>query len=393
MTAYFDCVNGAAGDMIVAALLDAGASLESLQAGLGTLKIDGYELHVHKVNQQGLQATRFDVKLTRPQTHHRHLRQIVSLIRAASISVRVQDQACRIFERLAQVEAEVHGCAIDEVHFHEVGAVDAVIDIVGACLALEQLQIERVICSPIPVGSGTVSCDHGVLPIPAPATAALLVGVPVADSDETGELTTPTGAAILTTWAETFRSIPSMTLRRIGYGAGARPGRTRPNVLRVLIGEELQKGGSEEVVVLETNIDDQSPELLAHTAERLMEQGALDVTFQPIIMKKGRPATTLSVMCRPDQVEQMEALIFSETTTFGVRRSRWQRTTLERTHQTVVLAEGTVRIKIGSQGERIFTAAPEFEDCRRLAEETGMSVKQVMAEAMVRWHQDQHKPE
>lgn len=383
-TAYFDCFSGASGDMIVGALLDAGASIEHLRAKLRKLPISGWDVSAEKIKKQGFAATSFRVRCDECQPH-RHLHHVTDIIRAGEFSERVTGQACRIFERLAEAEAAVHGTSIEKVHFHEVGAVDAIVDVTGACLAMEELGVEQVLCSAVPTGSGSIECEHGVLPIPAPATALLLQGVPLADCDETGELTTPTGAAILTTLAKSFAPLGGLTIRQIGYGAGRREGRRRPNVLRVLIGDSVASTESDLVAVLEANIDDQSPQLVAHAVNRLLERGALDAFCQPIYMKKGRLGLLLTVLCAQPQIEEMESLIFNETTTFGIRRHLAQRSKLQRRHETVELPQGSVRIKVGSRAGQVLTAAPEFEDCRVLAERAGIPVKEVMAEAMRLW--------
>ena len=283
----------------------------------------------------------------------------------------------------------MHGTDVEKVHFHEVGAIDAIVDVTGACLALEQLGVEDVTCSAIPTGSGTVTCAHGVMPIPAPATAQLLKGVPLADCDEVGELTTPTGAAILTTLAHKFSQPGGMHLEHIGYGAGRRDGQNRPNLLRVLIGDSPAAEESDTVVVLQANIDDQNPEQIGYAVGKLLDGGALDAYCYPIYMKKGRPGLLLTVLCEPEQVQALESLIFAETTTFGIRRQLMQRSKLERRHDTVTLPRGEVRMKIGSRDGRVITAAPEFEDCRRIAEQTGAPVREVMDAAVQLWREQQ----
>ncbi|MFQ5495479.1 MAG: nickel pincer cofactor biosynthesis protein LarC, partial [Phycisphaerae bacterium] len=289
-TAYFDCFRGAGGDMIVAALVDAGADVDSLRRGLDSLGLRGYDLSIGPVTKQGFAATRFVVtsEKDRPQPH-RHLSDIAGIIGAADLPDPVKTRSMRVFERLAEAEAAVHGTDVARIHFHEVGAVDSILDVVGAVLAMHLLAVDRVICSPLPVGSGTVVCEHGTLPVPAPATANLLKGVPLAACDETGELVTPTAAAVLTTMAEAFTSLPAMVVAKIGYGAGSRDGLHRPNLLRVLIGDESPAGDVDEITILETNLDDVSPQVVGHCIEVLLAAGALDVYAVPIQMKKSRP--------------------------------------------------------------------------------------------------------
>ncbi len=383
---YFDCFSGAGGDMIVAALIDAGADAEALRKGLSGLKVGGYGLSIERVTKQGLAATRFDVQLEAdaPQPH-RHLRHVLEILKSSALSEGVRDKACRVFQRLAEAEAAVHGISVDKVHFHEVGAVDAMVDVVGAVLALELLHVDRMVCSPIPTGSGTVTCDHGVLPIPAPATARLLQGVPLAACDEVGELTTPTAAAVLTTLSSAFGPIPPMTLTAVGYGAGSREGRIRPNVLRVLLGEGVEEGGDvDQVVALETNLDDASPELIGYCTERLLGEGALDVYSVPIQMKKQRPGVVLTVLCEIGKVSAMERILFAETTTFGIRRRTVERTKLQRRFVAIATPFGDIRMKVGER-EGVVTASPEFEDCRAAALKHGVTLREVIAAANAAW--------
>ena len=385
--AYFDCFSGAGGDMIVASLLDAGADAAALREGLVGLGLGGYTLAIERVNKQGIAATRFHVALD-AATHqpHRHLKHIVEIIDSAKLPDRVRDRAKRIFTRLAEAEARIHGATIEKVHFHEVGAVDAILDVVGAVFALELLGVERVACSPIPVGSGTISCSHGVMPVPAPATAELLKGVPIAACDETGELTTPTAAAVLTTLATEFGPMPAMKTASIGYGAGTRDGQKRPNVLRVLIGDAAPTTGADvdQVMLLETNLDDATPQTIGYCVEQFFSAGALDVWTQPILMKKQRSGVLLSVLCSPGDAAKMERVMFVETPTFGVRRRLVERAILKRRQETVATPFGEIRMKIGER-EGVTTATPEFEDCRAAALEHGAALREVIAAADAAW--------
>lgn len=392
-TAYFDCFSGAAGDMILAALLDAGCPLAALRDVVARLKLPGVALEAGKLTKQGISATQVRVHVPpEARKKHRHLPQIVRIIDEAQLDAAVAADAKRVFERLAQAEAQVHGTTPEKVHFHEVGAADAIVDIVGACAALRLLGAERVVCSPIPTGSGTVVCEHGVMPVPAPATANLLRGVPLAACDEPAELTTPTGAALLTTLAAGYGPLPAMRIDAVGYGAGSRDGTTRPNVLRVLIGDDAPHGavrpedaaaGETDVVsVLEANIDDATGQTLAHAAQLLMEAGALDVFFVPIIMKKGRPGQLLTVLCRPQDAGAMQAILFRETSTFGVRRRESVRRTLRRECVTVQTPHGPIRVKVGRRGDRVIRVAPEFEDCAAAARRAGVPLGEVQAAAL-----------
>ena len=383
--AYFDCFSGAAGDMIVASLIDAGADEQALREGLSSLAVAGYTLKIEKIRKQGFAATRFLVELdsTAPQPH-RHLADVVEIIRSGNLPDRVRQNSIEVFERLAKAEAQVHGTTVDKVHFHEVGAVDAIVDVVGAMLALQTLGVERVVCSAIPVGSGTVKCAHGVMPIPAPATAELLRGVPLAETNETGELITPTGAAVLTTLAGDFGSLPAMSVSAIGYGAGTRDGAAVPNLLRVFLGEASDSDDADSVTVLETNLDDASGEIIGFTIERALQMGALDAYAVPIQMKKSRPGFVLTVICESADVSAMEAILFRETPTLGIRRRTMQRTKLKRRIETVDTAFGEIRIKVG-QREAAITASPEYEDCKAAAIKHDAALREVIEAARAAW--------
>lgn len=389
--AYFDCFSGASGDMILAAALDAGLDLAALHEALAGLKVGGYRLEAAPIRKQGFAATQFTVHLDpTADKPHRHLHHIEAILDAADLPAGVRDRARRIFARLAQAEAAAHGTTIEKVHFHEVGAIDAIVDIVGACVALDKLGIEKVYVSPIPPGSGTVTCDHGVMPVPAPATAALLQGVPLAECAEIGELITPTGAAILTTLAEDFGPLPAMTIERIGIGAGRREGQTRPNILRLLVGEAVETGGphdADEILVIEANLDDISSQVVAHVCQRLFDAGARDVFTTAIYMKKNRPAVQVTVLAEPGLRDTMEEILFRETTTFGIRSHRACRSKLRRTYETVDTPAGPVRIKLGWRGRQRVQATPEYDDCRALAEQTNRPIREILEEAQRLWRE------
>ncbi len=380
---YFDCFSGAAGDMILAALIHAGCPLAALQDVVERLRLPGVTLRAQRVQQGGLAATRVRVESGDPKSH-RHLPEILSIISAADLSTRVTERATAVFKRLAEAEAAVHGTSVDAIHFHEVGAADAIVDIVGACAGLQLLELDRIVCSPIPTGYGTVTCDHGVMPVPAPATAELLKGVPLADCDEPMELTTPTGAAILVTLADDFGPLPPMRIASVGYGAGSRVGKTRPNILRLLVGEATDAPAAEhdQVVVLEAAVDDATGQAVAYACERLLAAGALDAHIVPIIMKKGRPAQVLTVLSRPEDVETLERILFDETTTLGVRRHAAQRTKLARETVTVETRFGPIRVKIGRRGDQHVNAWPEYEDCAAAAQRCGVPLQVVQQEAL-----------
>ena len=320
------------------------------------------------------------------QKTHRHLPDILRIIEAAGLDPDVAATAGAVFNRLAQAEAEAHGIAVQKVHFHEVGAADAIVDIVCSCAGLAALGIERITCSPIPTGSGTVTCAHGIIPVPAPATANLLRGFPIAASDEVGELATPTGAAILTTLADEFGPLPDMTLSAVGVGAGTREGETRPNVLRLFVGELAGVDAEQDsVTILEANLDDATGQSLGYAGERLMDAGALDVYIVPIIMKKGRPGQLLTVLCRPMDVAALEAMIFAETSTLGIRRHTARRSKLAREHVTVETRFGPIRVKLGCRDGATVQAWPEYDDCVAAARGAGTPLRDVQQEALRAW--------
>ncbi len=387
--AYFDCFSGASGDMILGACISAGLDIEQLRTDLADLSVPGFTVHADAIRKQGFAATQFDVRVD-PTTDkpHRHLRHVRAIIEGSNLPPRVRERAMAIFTRLGEAEASVHGTTIEKVHFHEVGAIDAIVDIVGASLAMERLGVDRIVCSPIPTGSGTVHCDHGLMPVPTPATAALLQGVPLAPCEEIGELTTPTGAAILTTLSSAFGPLPAMRLERVGVGAGRREGQTRANILRLLVGEAIEgktEEESDEVLALEANLDDVTGEVIGYVQDRLFEAGALDVYLVPIYMKKNRPATLLTVLVPPDNRDAVLDILFRETTTFGVRTQRMHRAKLARTIETVSTPDGEIRVKIGRRAGRVVRVSPEFEDCRAAAVRAGRPIAEVMDDAVRAW--------
>lgn len=388
--AYFDCFSGASGDMILAACLNAGLDLGALRERLALLGVEGYRIDAAPVRKQGFAATGFEVSCD-PDTAkpHRHLKHIIDILDRSALPERIRRRAAAIFTRLAKAEAAVHGSTIEKVHFHEVGAIDAIVDIVGACIAMDLLTIERIVVSPIPPGSGSVRCDHGLMPVPAPATAELLKGVPLAACDEPGELITPTGAAILTTLADSFGPVPAMSIERIGVGAGRRDGQTRPNILRLIIGQTVDAAGddeADEVLVLQANLDDVTGQVLGHVCEKLLEAGALDVFTTPIYMKKNRPATEISVLAPPAAREAMEEILFAETTTFGIRGHAVRRSKLSRAIEAVTTDFGMIRVKVGRRGDRVVRVSPEFDDCREAARQHDRPLLEVMEAARRAWY-------
>ena len=379
--AYFDCIAGASGDMILGALVDAGLPVETLRERLSALKLGGeFELRAQKVSKNDLGATKVDVIVPDDEQHHgRHLAEIEAVIRKSDLVEDIQEKAISMFQRLVEVEAGIHGVPVEAVHLHEVGGVDTIVDVAGALVGLAALGIDQVFGSHLPLGRGFVKGAHGQIPLPAPATVALLKGVPVRGSDLEMELVTPTGALILTTVCQAFGPLPPMTLTGLGYGAGGRD-LPIPNVLRLLVGE--QGAGIESLVLLETNVDDNSAEINGYVMEKLFAVGALDVFFTPIQMKKNRPATMLSVLCRPADVELLETILFRETSTLGVRHQSVERHCLERQSEAVETVYGPVRVKVARLPDGSTKRAPEYEDCKRAAEAHGVPLRAVYEAAL-----------
>jgi uncharacterized protein (TIGR00299 family) protein len=372
---YLDAFSGISGDMTVGALIDAGADSGAVilaLEGLGT----GAQFTIEKTKRCGISASKFRV-IGGHATGHRHLKNILELIDVSALPGSVKQAASAVFQRLGEAEAKVHGISLDKVHFHEVGAVDSICDIVGACAAFDLLDVDEIHSSPVNVGSGTVKTEHGVLPVPAPATAELLTGKPVYARGPSVELTTPTGAAIAATLASEFGPLPPMQITSTGYGAGDKDFQEHANVLRVLIGETTGAEEATTVAVLEANIDDSSPQVLGYAMERLLEAGALDVTLESVLMKKNRQGTLVRVIAKPEDREALAQLMFAETSTLGLRIYSAERRVKARHTLEVETPHGKVRIKIADNG----SFAPEYEDCRKLARETGVPLKQILAEA------------
>jgi uncharacterized protein (TIGR00299 family) protein len=388
---YFDCFSGISGDMTLGALLDAGLPFEELKRALGSLAVPGYDISAARVLRAGVSATKFSVTehpSTDATTHHhphRHLSAIFRLIDGSALSAPARDRAKAMFQRLAEVEASIHQMPVEKVHLHEVGALDSIIDIVGAVFALEWFGAARIVCSPLNVGGGTVNSAHGVFPVPAPATLKLLGGAPVYSGAVQKELVTPTGALIATTYASSFGFIPPMTVQAIGYGAGDRDEASTPNVLRVLVGEEAEQSAHtphERVAVVECEIDDMNPQLFGVAMDRLYAAGALEVFYVPVQMKKNRPGTLLTVIAPPDRLPAMTDVVFRETTTIGLRHYEVDRECLRREIVPVETPIGPVRFKVAWRNGRVVNAVPEFEDCAKLASERNLPVKDVQAIAM-----------
>lgn len=390
---WFDSVGGASGDMILAALVDLGVRPEELNRELGHLGGMHLAFEAHPHSSHGLHGTRLAVQAEEVAAHghhghhghspHRHLSDIRGIIEATRLPPAVRQMSLRVFERLADAEAHVHGTHREEVHFHEVGALDAIADITGGCLSLHLLGIDAIGFSPLPQGHGVIHCAHGTFPNPPPGTVELLKGLPIAHADEPFELVTPTGAALLSTWRGVDRWPDGWTVRAVGHGFGQRTLNSRPNLLRAMIleapGEQEPEG--ESCLVLETNLDDTTPELMGSLVQKLMAAGAFDVFTTAIQMKKQRPGTLLTVLCGPARKAALLDLIFTESTTFGVREYLTRRTMLERTVTEVTTPRGAIRVKIGRWQGKPVTASPEYDDCVRVANEAALPVRQVYEEA------------
>jgi pyridinium-3,5-bisthiocarboxylic acid mononucleotide nickel chelatase len=402
-TLYLDCFAGASGDMLVGAMLDSGLDFELLRSALLKLGVEGYELSLGRVDRSGISAAKFDVHLTgephshehhhnhehshghRRQSHHRSLSEIKGIISSSNLSELVKQRAKAIFQRIGEAEAKIHNVPIETVHFHEVGAIDSIVDIVGACVAFDALKIERIISSPLHVGSGMFQCAHGTYPVPGPATADILKGVPIYSKDVEGELVTPTGAAIISTLAEGYGPMPMMKIEKIGYGAGTRDYPKFPNALRAIIGE-LEEDADRTpgaVTIIEANIDDLNAQVFGYLMEKALSAGALDIFYTPVQMKKNRPGVLLTLLCNPPDRERMCDLIFRETTTLGVRYRNEQREILTREFVTVETEYGPIRVKVSrARDGRVMNASPEFEDCRVAAEKSGVGLRDAQTAAL-----------
>ncbi|WP_373230053.1 nickel pincer cofactor biosynthesis protein LarC [Cohnella sp.] len=407
-TLYLDCVSGIAGDMALSALVDLGADPDYIMSQLSPLPIDSFKMEFVKVDRRGITAKWLKLSFgrnddrrdhhhhvhhdhnhdhhhhdhnydhdhhdhhKRQETHehsheHRKASDILRMIEGSSLPERVKMRSLLIFRLIAEAEGKIHGIDPVDVHFHEVGAMDSILDVIGVCLALESLDVDQIIVSPVPTGTGRLRMAHGLYPIPAPATAELLRGVPLSSFTAQGELTTPTGAGIVKALASGFGPLPAGTIDRVGYGAGTK-NFEHPNVLRaILFQRELTKGTEETIVVLEAQVDDSTGEMLGYAMERLFEAGALDVYHTPVYMKKNRPGVLVSVLCYPDDSDRCQETLLEETSTFGVRRSSWQRKALERRWIQVETPYGSVRVKQAMDGERIIRQSPEYEDAAKAA--------------------------
>jgi uncharacterized protein (TIGR00299 family) protein len=383
--AFLDAFSGLSGDMIAGAMLDAGADFDELRTALASLPLDGYRLATRRKLVSGISALKFDVEVSasQPERHLSDIREIVR--RASALSDSVRDRAMAIFGVLAEAEAKIHRTTPEEVHFHEVGAVDSIIDIVAAAWGFERLELGEMMVSPLPVGSGFVRSQHGIIPVPAPATAELLRGFPMRMGDGASEMVTPTGAAIVRALAVPAPPAMGLRVERVGYGAGTREFADRPNVLRLMVGARTQTDEqtyeTDELLEIEANIDDLNPQIYDHAVERLFEAGARDVTLTPTIMKKGRPAVTISVLAEQSARERIAAVLFAETSTIGVRYHAVSRLKLTREIKDVETRWGRVRVKVSRGGGDTVTLSPEYDDCKRLALEHQVALRLVLEQA------------
>ena len=390
--AYFDCFSGISGDMTLGALVDAGCSVDVLRTKLQGLHVPGWELSSEKVWKNGMAATHVRVKTQDTQTH-RSLTTILDILRQSNLDHRVKARASAIFTKLGEAEAAVHDVPREKIHFHEVGAVDAIVDIVGACIGFEELGFEKFACSALNVGGGTAKMAHGILPVPAPATARLLMGKPTYSNGVQKELVTPTGAAIVATLCDAFGPQPAMKVSAIGYGAGTTDLGSQPNVLRIMVGDIADKaiddhGGT--IRVLEANLDDMNPQIFGYLLEKALAAGALDVFATPVQMKKSRPGTLVTILCKPEDEGKFQQMLFAETSTIGVRSHLVERRALPREFVKVTTRFGDVRMKVARADGIVRQAAPEFDDCRKLAEEKNVPLHEVMEQAMLRF-EEQYK--
>ena len=375
--AYFDTFSGVSGDMTLGAFVSAGLPLDVLAAAIASLQLDGVELQARHLQRNGIVAVKLDVVISTPQRHHRHLNDILRIIEGSGLSARVKEDAAKIFLEVAKAESVVHNVPIEKVHFHEVGALDSIVDIVGSAFCLEHFAVERVYSSPVKLGSGGfVSTEHGMLPLPGPATTEILRGYPTILTDIPYELTTPTGAAILKAMSAGTLASEKLVMERVGYGAGDREIPGHPNLLRIIIGEYVAQSEGDDVMVVETNIDNMNPEIFPFVIEQLLASGALDAYITPVQMKKGRPGVLLTSVCAPSKLDEILRVIFAQTTTIGVRMHGAARRKIERREEFADTRLGRVRVKaIGADGRD--RRSPEFEDCKRLALEKGLPLLEV----------------
>ena len=378
-TAYFDCFSGISGDMIIGALLDLGLDFNFLKNELKKLDLKNYEIKSRKIIKNRIASTKFDVIIKHEHNHEeRNLKEINKIIKKSKLDNETKTVIKKIFLKIANAEAKIHNKPVDKIHFHEIGAIDTIIDIAGAVIGLKKLGIEKVCCSKLNVGTGFVEFSHGKWPVPAPATAEILKNVPVYNNNAEAELVTPTGAAIITTFAEKFGEMPLVKIEKIGYGAGTKD-LEQPNVLRVFLGE-MENNGNETINIIETNIDNMNPEIYPYVIDRLMENDALDAYLTNIIMKKGRPAIKLTVLCEVENTDKLCNIIFDETTTLGVRIFPAAKKKLDREVKTIKTKYGNIRVKISKLDNEVKNIMPEYDDCVKIAKSKKIPLKKVYEE-------------
>ncbi len=386
---YFDCFSGISGDMVLGAMADAGVDIKSIKKELKKLDLKGYDLKVSRVKRKGIKGTKLDVIVDeKKHLHHTSYKDIKRMIERSRLSQRVKEDSLSIFKNIAEAEAKIHRTSVDNVHFHEVGAVDSIVDVVGAAICINILNPDIILSSPINTGMGMVKTEHGILPVPAPATAEMLKGFPSYSSDIRFELATPTGVGIITTIAKARNTIPNMKTSAIGYGAGSKDFTDSPNLLRIMIGETtpstplFKKGGmggfeQDSITVIESNIDDMNPQFYDQIMNRLFKEGALDVFLTPIIMKKNRPAVKITLISEIDNANNLVDILLSETTSFGLRMYKTERVKLKREMKVIKTEYGNAKVKIGKRNSKIIKVVPEYEDCKRIAEEKGIPIKDI----------------
>ncbi len=384
-TLYFDCNSGISGDMILGALIDLGADLKKIRAGVKSLGLSGFQIKSSPILRNGIHGCNIQVLVARPKTKshsHRHHSDIIKMIQASDLPEAVQSNALNVFERIAVAEAEIHKIPKSKVHFHEVGAVDSIVDVVGSALAIHLLNIDRIYASPLNLGEGFVECDHGILPVPAPATLRILKDIPCYSSGVKKEMVTPTGAALIAHFSQGFQSMPMMNIIDAGYGAGDHIIPETPNMLRVVLGEMQGHKEKNDLMTVEANIDDMNPEFFETVMDNLFKAGAVDVYLTPILMKKNRPATKISALTDARQLNACINILLRETSTFGVRYYQAQRSILDRSIHPMISPIGKVRIKIGKIGNEIIRIVPEYEDCKSIAKKENRPVISVYEEIL-----------
>jgi pyridinium-3,5-bisthiocarboxylic acid mononucleotide nickel chelatase len=395
---YFDCFSGVSGDMILGALVDSGVDLETIKRELEKLKLTGYSLKAYKTKRGEISGTKVDVELAEtkndPHHHGRHLSEIKKIIEESNLSEEVKKKSLNVFQKIGVAEAEIHNIPLEKVHFHEVGALDSIVDIVGSIVGIVSLNAVKIYASAINTGEGMVKCDHGTMPVPAPATVKLLEGIPCYSSGVKKELATPTGVAILSEMVDEFGSLPPMKIQGSGFGAGGHEIESTPNLLRLIVGEMEEVNGSvENMIMVETNIDDMNPEFYEHISQRLFDAGAVDVFSSPILMKKNRPAQKLSILAPSTVFQKIQKIVFEESTTFGLRYYSVGRALLDRKNVVVETVYGSVNVKVGSLNGEVLQIAPEYEDCKALAKEKQVPLKQIYNETLqkAQWYTKQYK--